>query len=131
MKSFTDTSSTAPLVHWAGVASGVLALGTDALYLYVIWRQESTLVGRTAFVATMLAALGITALVGASRSLPTMLVAAAGGLMVFGFLGIFSIGALLLAAAGLALWAALATRRIPSILGTLLSFWLGSSALEP
>jgi len=112
----------APRVGWLGLTSGILTLGTNALYLFVIWREGDPSMGRVAFVATTIAALGVIVLVGWHQRRPTMLVAAAGGLMVLGVLGIFSIGLILLVAAILALLAAMLDHGSVSIPAVLLRF---------
>ena len=94
----------------AGVAGSLLVAATAALYLVVIGSQGNVNTRRVASVAVMLAACALLAMYASWAPSPRVrsvaFAVAAGALLGLGWLGIFSIGLLLIAAAVLLLIAA-------------------------
>jgi hypothetical protein len=113
------------------VLGGVLILVADGVYLFAISQQgatDGTL--RVPFVAGFLAACGVLAVLGASTSRPRLEVALVGfstiGTLLFGILGIFSIGLLLLVAC-VPLTVALGRQQVPRM--PRLAIFLGAAGL--
>ena len=108
----------------AGIAGGLVALATDALYLWIVLGVQSGEGDETriALVASAIAAAGVLAIVGAAlRDLTRRALAlgfASAALLVLGVLGVFSVGAPLLVAC-LLVWSG-------SLRATL---WLGRRAV--
>jgi hypothetical protein len=90
-----------------GLASAAVALATDALYLSVIFSEgDRHNLDRVVVVATAIAAAGAASLAGSlaggPRERALLLSTAAAILVVWGVIGVFSIGAFLLVAGALA-----------------------------
>jgi hypothetical protein len=86
--------------------AAVIALSTCALYVAIIVSQGEVEVVPLVVIAVYLAALGVCALVGASRTRPDRVIplgVATGGLIGAAIISLFSIGVLLLAAGVFAL----------------------------
>src|ERR1700716_4329534 len=96
-------------MRWAGVATAVIAGTVDVLYLGYVNSQGAgdPQFLRVPFVATFIALMAISAALSsrasAARWRPLLLGASAGGLLLIGYFGIFSIGLPLLVAGALAL----------------------------